>query len=62
MYFRNYRPRKTWLFIFLDGAVSEDPSAVDRLKGPKHCQNLHGNSFIMFFHHSERTSVGKSLS
>ena len=53
MYFRNYRLSKTWLDYPLKSAVSEHPSVVNMLRGPKHFTNLHESTFIIFLHHSE---------
>ena len=36
MYFRNYGWQNTWLGKCLKGPVSEHPSTVKMLKGPKH--------------------------
>ena len=33
--------------------------AVNMLKGPKDCLNLHGSIFLRFFDHSERKPVRK---
>ena len=32
------------------------------LKGSKHCSNLDGSTFTIFFNHSDRNCVGKLLS
>ena len=48
MYFQNYRLSKTWLDHSLKGAVSEHPSTVNMLKGPKHLRNLQESIFIIF--------------
>ena len=61
MYFRQKGLRKTWLLKCLKSRVSEHPSTVNMLKGPKHCWNLHGSTFIRLFHHSKRNWVGKCL-
>ena len=45
MYFQNYRP----LLKCLKGPVSENPSTVNMLKGPKHCWNVQISIFILFF-------------
>ena len=57
MYFRSYRLRKA-----LKSQVPEHLRTVIMLKGHEHPSNLHGGSFVMFFHHSEKTSVQKILS
>ena len=31
------------------------------LKVPKHCINVHGSIFVIFFDHFERKSAGKAL-
>ena len=49
MYFRNYRLSNTWLDHSLKSAVSEYPSTVNMLKGPKHLWNLHDSTFINIF-------------
>ena len=38
-----------WLDKCLKSPVSEHPSKVNMLKGPKHCLNLGDSSFIDFF-------------
>ena len=48
-YFRNYSLQKTWLFQCLKGSISEQPSAVKVLTGPKHCCNQHGSTLEKFF-------------
>ena len=50
MYIQNYRPSKTWLDHSLKTAVSEHPSTVDMLKGPKHLSKMPETTFIIFFH------------
>ena len=62
MYFQNYRLRETWLDKDLKIPVTEHPSTVNTLKGPKHCLNLHDRTFIKFFNYSDRNCVGKYLS
>ena len=61
MYFRNYRLSKTWLDQYLKRAISEDPSTVNMVNGPKDLWNLHDCSFIIFFHHSEGKWLGLYL-
>ena len=53
MYFRKYRLPKTWLDQSLKTAASEYRSTVSMLKGLKDFRNVHENTFIIFFHHSE---------
>ena len=55
--FRYYGLQKTWLDKCLKSPVSEHRSTVDMLKRPKHYYNLHGSTFIIFSHHSERNKV-----
>ena len=62
MYLRNYRLQQAWLFKCLKRLVSEHIWTVNMLKVPKNCLNLHCSSFVVFFDHSERTSVRKILS
>ena len=54
MYLRNYRLQKTWLLKCLKSPVSEHLWTVNMLKGPKHCLNLHGSTFAIFFEHYKR--------
>ena len=49
MYCRYCRLSKTWLDHSLKSAVSEGPLTVNMLKGPKHLQNMHESTFIIFF-------------
>ena len=53
VYFRNYRMSKTWIDHSLNSAVSQHPSTVNMLKGPKHLWNLQESTFIIFFYHFE---------
>ena len=55
MYFWNYRLSKAWLDHSLKSVVSEHPSTVNTLNGPKHLQNVYESTFVISFHHS----VGK---
>ena len=57
--FWNYRLQKAGLLKCLKIAVSEHLWTANMLKGPKHCLNLHGIIFIIFFAHSERQSGQK---
>ena len=59
MYFRNYRVSKTCLDHSLKGAVSEHPSTVNILKGPKDFRKLHESTFIIFFYHSRGGMVSE---
>ena len=61
MYFRNYRLSKAWVDHSLKSVVSEYPSTVNMLKGPEDLWNLHENTFIIFFNHSEGKWFGKYL-
>ena len=49
-----------WLLKCLNRTLSEHLWKFNMLKGAKHCLNLHGSSFVIFFDHSERTSVWKN--
>ena len=49
MYLRNYRLQKAWLLKYIKSHESEHLWTVNMLKGPKHCLNLHGSSFVIFF-------------
>ena len=62
MSFRNYRLRNTCFCKCLKSHVSAHPRTINMLKGPKHCCNLHDNSFISLVDHSVKFSVGKSIS
>ena len=59
--FWNYRLQKAGLLKCLKSPVSEHLWTVNMLKGPKHCINLHGSIFVIFFDHSERKSARKTL-
>ena len=50
-----------WLLNCLKSPASKHPWTVNLLKSPKHCWNLHDTRFMIFFRHSKRTSVGKSI-
>ena len=45
----NYRLEKTELLKSPKNPVSEHLWTVNMLKGPKHCLNLHGSVFVIFF-------------
>ena len=61
MYFRNYGLRKKWLDKYLKIPVSGHRSTVNTLKGPKHCWNLHGGTFIIYSHNFDGKKVENSL-
>ena len=60
-YFPSFRLQKTWLPKCLKSLVSVHLRTVKIVKSGKHCWKMHGSSFDIFFHHSERTSVRKTL-
>ena len=60
--FRNYWLQKAGLLKCLKNPVSEQLWAVNMLKPPKHCLNLHGSIFVRLFDPSERKSRRKILS
>ena len=41
--------------------VSEDALNVNMWKYPKYLRNLHQSTFIIFFHHSDGSWLGKCL-
>ena len=45
MYLQNYRLSKIWLDNSVKSAVSEHPSTVNMVKGPKHLRDLYGSTF-----------------
>ena len=47
--FPKLQTAKTWLEKSLKSPVSEHPLIVNILKGPKHCRNLQGSTFIILF-------------
>ena len=59
--FRKLETVKDLVRPLLKNTVSENPMTFKMLKGTKLLQNLHEDTFITFFHHSERTSFGKCL-
>ena len=59
--YRNYRVEKAELLKWTKNLVWEHLSTVKMLKDPKHCLNLHGSIFVIFFDHSERKSAPKTL-
>ena len=61
LYYGIYRLWKTWLDHSLKNNVSEHPLTVNMLNSTKHLYNLHESTFIIFFHHSERTWLEKYL-
>ena len=54
--FWNYRLQKVGLLKCPKSRVAEHFWGVNMLEGPKHCINLHGNMFVIFFDHSETKS------
>ena len=52
--FFNYRLQKAEIPKGLKSPVSENLSGVNMLKAPKHCLNLNGSIFVIFFNHPER--------
>ena len=59
--FRKLETVKDLVRPLLKNTVSENPMTFKMLKGTKLLQNLHEDTFITFFHHSERTSFGKCI-
>ena len=59
--FLDYRLQKAVLLKSLKIPVLEHLWAVNMLNAPKHCLNLHGSIFVMFFYDSERKSGRKIL-
>ena len=57
----NYRLEKAELLKSPKNPVSEHLWTVNMLKGPKHCLNLDGSNFVMFFDHLEIKSAPKTL-
>ena len=53
---------KSWLDKCLKSPVSEDPSTSNMVNMPKHCRNLHHNTFIIFIDHCQGNWAGKGLS
>ena len=53
--------RKTQSDKRLKSPVLKDPSTSDMVNLPKHCQNLHHSTFIIFFDHFQVNWVKKSL-
>ena len=49
------------LFKCLKCPFLEHPMPVNVVTACKHCRDLHGSTFILFFHHSEIYRVGKRL-
>ena len=60
--FRKYRLQKASLMKCLKNPVSEHLWAVNMLKAPKHCLNLHCSTFVKCSHNSERKWARKILS
>ena len=61
MYFRNYRLWKTWSDYSVKSKVLEHALTVNMWKGREYLGNLHESTFIMFFHHSQRSWFEKCL-
>ena len=59
MYFRNYRPRKTFLDKYQKTPVWEDVTTGDMEKGPKHWFNVNESVFIILSDHCEGNWVAK---
>ena len=55
------RLQKPMLLKCRVSGVSEHLWTLNMLKRPKHCINLHGSIFLIFFDHSERKSALKIL-
>ena len=51
--FQELRTKKTWLDKCLKSPVSMDISTGNMVNGPKHCSNLHENTFIIFTDHCQ---------
>ena len=60
MYFPKYRLQKTWLEKCLKSRVLEDLQADNMGNGLKHCCNLNGSNFKIFFNHFEVSCIGES--
>ena len=60
--FQELRTKKTWLDKCLKSPVSMDISTGNMVNGPKHCSNLHENTFIIFIDHCQGNWVEKTLS
>ena len=57
----NYRLEKSDLLKSPKKPVSENLLTVNILKGPKHCLNLHGSIFVIFFDNSQTKSDPSTL-
>ena len=57
--FSKLRTLKTWLDKCLKSPASEDHSTRNMVNVPKHCCNLHYNTFVIFIHHCQRKKVEK---
>ena len=55
------RTLKTWLDKYQKNLVLEDPLTSNILNVPKHCQNLHRSTFIIFNDHCQENWVGKKF-
>ena len=61
IFFWNYRLEKAGLLKWRKSLVSEHLRTVNMLKGPKHCINLQGSIFLMFFDQSEKKISSKNF-
>ena len=57
-----HRVENEGLLKFLKRSMSEHLWAVNMVKAPKHCLNLHSSISVKFFDPSERKAALKSLS
>ena len=55
----SYSLRKMWLLECSKGLPSEHYSPVNVLADPKRSWHLHGRAFILIFHYSQTSWVGK---
>ena len=58
-FLRNYWLGKRWLLKCQKGPVSDQPSSVNMLMGPKHCRYLHDSILILFLHYYQINWVWK---
>ena len=58
---KNYRLENAELLKCPKNSVSEHIWTVNMLKGPKHCLNINGSIFVIFFDHSEKKSAPNIL-
>ena len=59
--FWNYTLQQAQLLKCPNSSALEQLWTINKLKGPKHCINLHGSIFVIFFNHSETKWAGKAL-